>query len=72
MPSDSAKFSAAVSFIGYVYQCEYPLFRALDTDNTADGVIEDLRTNTQKRLSFSGATSGALDQFMKALFYDRR
>ncbi|MBB5045482.1 hypothetical protein HNR60_000211 [Rhodopseudomonas rhenobacensis] len=32
-------FSAADSLVGYVYQCEYALFRALDTDDPAEGFI---------------------------------
>jgi hypothetical protein len=32
-------FSAADSLVGYVYQCEYALFRALDTDDPAEGFM---------------------------------
>lgn len=32
-------FSAADSLVGYVYQCEYALFRALDTDDPAESFM---------------------------------
>ncbi|MGO4116880.1 ABC-three component system protein [Rhizobium ruizarguesonis] len=37
--SEASNFSAADSFIGYVYQCEYALYRALDPDDHAQGVM---------------------------------
>jgi hypothetical protein len=32
-------FSAADSLVGYIYQCEYALFRALDTDDPAEALM---------------------------------
>lgn len=41
--SSASKFSAADSFIGYIYQCEYALYRLLDRDKPAAQVsIETL------------------------------
>ncbi len=37
--SNKESFSAADSLVGYVYQCEYALFRALDTDDPAEGFM---------------------------------
>lgn len=37
--SETGTFSAADSLVGYVYQCEYALFRALDADDPAEGLM---------------------------------
>lgn len=37
--SDGGIFSAASSLVGYVYQCEFALYRALDRDESADRIF---------------------------------
>lgn len=37
--SASEMFSAASSMVGYIYQCEYALYRALDVDDPAEHIL---------------------------------
>jgi hypothetical protein len=64
---EAADFSAADSFIGYIYQCEYALYRMLDRDNplerisveTLDDVVEGGAGSPEALLQLKHHSTGA-------------